>query len=159
MNTEEKSTVNWEKDDEVQIQSMAYALGELAFIFVPLVVIVIALCFKGEFHHIICEPEWAILASVMFGQSIVKLVHTIGIKGQFWRYGAGFWVSFMILFGLVPSLSVLVLMITTNMEGRPTWMGWLQVLLFISGAILFYNMNQFHAKEELEESQKGENKD
>ena len=140
-----------------ETQSNAFALSELCFILLPFVVIIITFGFKENLVDILKVPEWSLASSVMFGQSIIKVIHGIGKNYEnkiIFPYRAGALVSLIILFGLVPSLTVLSLIFTFDFV--PIWLIMLQFLLFILAILLFsmVNVALIQEEEEIEKENK-----
>jgi len=137
-------------------QSNAFALSELCFILLPFVVIIITFGFKENLIDIFKIPEWSLASSVMFGQTIIKVIYTIGKnygKGNYLPYyNTGAFVSLIILFGLAPSLTVLSLIFTIN--DVPIWLIVLQFILFILAIFIFYLVNTILILEEEEKEVK-----
>ena len=48
--------------------------AELMFVFMPLVIIVVAFAYKGKLITSAFSPEWAFGASILFGQTLVKFI-------------------------------------------------------------------------------------
>jgi hypothetical protein len=119
-----------------------FAVSELFFVFLPLIVVFITFCSKGTYKEILRLPEWSILASVMFGQSIVRNNHAImnmASIGKINTYKFNAVTTVIIILGLVPSLTILTLIFITDI--LPVWIYVTQILLFVGSCILFYFAN------------------
>jgi len=92
--------------------------AELMFVFMPLVIIVVAFAYKGQLVTSAFSPEWAFGASILFGQTLVKFIlMTVGIasSGREISLGAlALLISAFIVLLVVPSLLVLVLVLITD---------------------------------------------
>jgi hypothetical protein len=114
-------------------------LGELLFTVLPFGVLFLVYLFQGKSADtFLYAPEWAFGASILFGQTIVKFVQGIIESTRTSRTIAervGLLVTVFIVLGLVPSLVVLALLLTTN--SPPLWLGILQLILFALAAICF----------------------
>lgn len=148
-----------EKETKNESQANAFALGEICFILLPFIVMILLFLYKNNIGQIFNEPEWSLAASVMFGQSIIKLIHMIGIpkkSSSIYQYRLGTMVSIIILLGLVPSLIILALIYTS--QEPLLWLNIMQVVLFVLAIILFYSVNygvvQFEEEEKEKEKQR-----
>lgn len=107
------------------------------FVLVPLVVLTMVYLAGGKTTHTVLEsPEWAFGASILFGQSIIKLV-----SGAI-RLGTEKWetivliVAIVMVLGLVPSLIVLALILTNEPPNETLLIA--QLILFVIGSIAFF---------------------
>ena len=84
-------------------QAYGFIIGELSFILLPFLVMTLIYIYKNNLNHLLKEPEWSLTASVLFGQSIIKLIHTIIKAGKDGKaikhYNVGAFISLLILFG------------------------------------------------------------
>lgn len=137
---------------ENESQSWGFALGEICFILLPFVVMLIILLYQGKITEIFNKPEWSFASSVMFGQTIIKLIHSIGKKREnyvVYQYNAGAFIAAIIVLGLVPSLILLALLFTTLIV--PLWIIISQLVIFVLALILFTTINLMIIKEEEED--------
>ena len=137
-------------------QAWAYVIGELAFIFMPFLVMTIIFAYKMKLNQILTEPEWSLASAVMFGQSIIKMYHSlskVNPKGKVMHYNVSAMFSLVILFGLVPSLIILSLIYTTDCE-LPNWVVITQIILFILAVIVFSGVNKLHIEIEEDENER-----
>ena len=114
-----------------------FLLGECCFILLPFLIITIALGSHNSWNEIIKVPEWSIVASVLFGQLIIKILHT-GVKTaplmNLNFYAISGFMALLILFGLAPSLTLLVIILIVDKSTIPYWIYYAQIfLLLISG--------------------------
>ena len=114
VDTEEKSTEPKIKNNDVfeddfkkEIPSL---VAELAFIFLPFVVILIVNLLIGDWNKLIQTSDWSLAATLLFGQTIVKII--MGVASQehsFNHQNLGLISALIIVFGLVPSLVILAI--------------------------------------------------
>jgi hypothetical protein len=129
------------KKDDNGFDVLAGPLAESLFVIVPLIVLTIVGVHKEKsFYDIISSSEWAFGAAVFFGQSLVKLVQTLIITTRlrnYMFYGDKLIlvVSVIIVLGLMPSLIVLALMLTT--EKPSSMLIGLQMIMFLVGLVCF----------------------
>lgn len=131
-------------DDLKTIEKKAdfYAIGELFFVLLPVIVIIITFCAKGSSKEILRLPEWSLLASVMFGQSIIKNIHAIGKSlpsGKLDYHQFGTVTAAILVLGLIPSLAILLIIYI--LDCLPTWVYVVQLILFIIASALYYFAN------------------
>jgi hypothetical protein len=143
---EEKKDKDKGKDKDKDDESIAYAIGEISFIFLPFIVMIIIFSFKENLGNILNQPEWSLAASVMFGQSIIKLIYSIRKSRGVYFYRLGAVISLLVILGLVPSLTVLSLIFISTIV--PLWLIVLQMILFIISAILFFGANAIQVNED-----------
>ena len=155
---EQNSQTNSESKEKPKSQAFGYAIGELCFVFLPFIVMVIVFCYKADFSKIFKEAEWSLAASVMFGQSIIKLMHTItkynGGK-KILSYNVGAILAVIISFGLVPSLTSLALIY--NSDKISYGLVCFQIILFILAVIVFYLVNRYNVESEEDEEKNKQN--
>jgi hypothetical protein len=126
-------------------RSIAFALGEIAFVLLPLLVIFGVQLYMGKLHHFLCEPEWSILSCVMFGQSIVKVSHAIAEADKVEKFGVGLWFALLIL-AVVVSVGVLIYILATKEEDRSTYVGIFQFIVFWVSLLVFYNLSRLQVE-------------
>ena len=125
-------------------QAGAFATGEFCFILLPFVVMALTFCYKQNMLIFLQQPEWSLASTVMFGQSIIKMIHYIGKQSHsgdtnIYQYRIGAVISVIILLGLVPSLTVLSLIFTSTII--PNWIILTQMILFILSSVIFFLAN------------------
>lgn len=119
-------------------RSLYYILtSELLFIILPIIVVLIVRGYEKNFNSIFYNTEWSIMAIILFGQSIVKF--SSGVSNSSNKFNWPFVsliISIIIIFGLIPSIIVLVINLTTLKVGFGIQL--IQVILFIVSAFCFY---------------------
>lgn len=141
---------------EKKSDSTAYAIGEMLFILLPFIVMLIIYTYENKLSSIIYEPEWSLASSVMFGQSVIKFIHTItksaSKKGnrKFFSYTIGTIFSVLIVLGLVPSLIILALVFIS--KEPQLWLITLQIIYFFLASIVFTCINILHISIEEDEN-------
>ena len=138
-------------------QAVAYVIGELAFIFMPFLVMTIIFAYKQKLNQMLCEPEWSLASAVMFGQAIIKMYHGVSKNDNktILHYNVSALFALIMLFGLVPSLIVLSLIYNTSAGDLPSWLIIIQICLFILAVLVFSAINKLHV--EIEEKENKEN--
>jgi hypothetical protein len=119
-----------------------FAIGELFFVLLPIIVLLITFSVNHKIDEFFKLPEWSILTAVMFGQSIIKNIHIVGKSmkvGTLNYYQFGAIIAAILIIGLIPSLVILSLIFTLNT--LPFWVYIAQLILFIIAIILFYFAN------------------
>ena len=132
-------------------------LTESLFVLLPLIVLTIVFLHKGRsLFDLAASPEWSFGGAVFMGQTVVKLVYGIssvrGVKPR--SELIGFVVAGSIVLGLVPSLIVLSLLLTS--ESPTTGMVRSQLILFFLGLVLFLFFGTLAHKEISENLSKDE---
>jgi hypothetical protein len=90
-------------------------LGDLLFIVLPLVVIsIVAVSVGRSLFAIIESPELSFGSAVLFGQTIIKVVSGYAHMKPSGAEQPVFIIALIIVFGLVPSLVVLALLVSVN---------------------------------------------
>jgi hypothetical protein len=147
------SEINSEKYKDDKKESLAFACSELAFIVLPFIVMIITFIYKNSFYQIFKHPEWSIASSIMFGQCVTKTIYILGkknVRNEFQQYRIGAILSLIIIFGLVPSLTLLSLIFATEIV--PMWMIISQIILFILAALVYFLFNFLHVFFEKDEN-------
>jgi hypothetical protein len=91
-------------------------LAEFVFILVPLIVIAVVSFFTGGgglsfLRRLVFSSEWAFGSAILFGQTILKIVEG-ALRAELVKAGrVVFTISLVLVFGLIPSLTVLALII------------------------------------------------
>lgn len=132
---------------------VGFILTEVSFVLLPLFVLLILAAYRNTLPNLWESSEWALAASVMYGQCIVKMIHTISSanrqKGTVLNYhNIAAAISLMILLGLAPSLTTLCLISIS--ESKPTWLVYLQFTNFALSLITFIFTNRLYIHVELE---------
>lgn len=88
------------------------SIAELCFTFLPFIVILIINLSKGNWTELLQTSNWALAATLMFGQTIVKLVMGLSAQEHSFNYQVfGLIAALIIVLGLVPSIVVLAIFI------------------------------------------------
>ena len=103
---------------------------EFLFVLLPLVVILIVRLSQGQIGTILSWPEISFASAVLFGQTIVKIVSGTAAVDEAcnWQNVAAV-VSAFIVLGLVPSLTILGLILIRTTPS--TGLGIAQIILLI----------------------------
>jgi len=113
------------------------ALTGILFVMLPLTVLVIVRFYQGStLWGLLGSPEWSFGSAILFGQSIIKSIHaTAKLRGNVMVERLKLLVAGLIVFGLVPSLVVLSLILIDSTPKN--WLVILQILLFIIACLGF----------------------
>ena len=122
------------------LDPLAGIVAELLFVLLPLVVIVIIRIYQNlSIDNIIQIPEISFAAAVIFGQTITKLVSAAAITDYKLNWQAfSLIVSFIIVFGLVPSLTILAIILVS--QTPPTNIYLIQFILFLASVIILLSI-------------------
>ena len=122
---------------KVHRKAAMYAiLGDLLFIVLPLVVISIVDVSVGRSLFAIIEsPELSFGSAVLFGQTIIKVVSGVAHTKPTGAEQPVFIIALIIVFGLVPSLVVLALLL--SVIPVPKGLELAQAAIFVLGVIVF----------------------
>ncbi|MFZ4701237.1 MAG: hypothetical protein ACOYMG_14400 [Candidatus Methylumidiphilus sp.] len=116
--------------------AMYAILGDLLFIVLPLVVISIVDVSVGRSLFAIIEsPELSFGSAVLFGQTIIKVVSGFAHTKPTGAEQPVFIIALIIVFGLVPSLVVLALLLSVN--PIPHGLQLAQAGIFVLGVFIF----------------------
>ncbi len=107
--------------------------AELAFLLVPFVVVGLAYFYKGDLVNLLYVPYWSIASSVLIGHALIRFIirllqsngHDPGIS---WEKVTLIF-SLLIIFGLIPSLLVLLLVLISAQPSM--YLGVTQLVLFV----------------------------
>ena len=114
-------------------------VGELLFVLLPLLVLGLVFAYKSKGAvALFSSAEWAFASALLFGQCIVKFVSGVAEARVGIPERVGLVVACLIVFGLVPSMVVLALILVS--ERPDTWLVLAQIALFVvaAGAFLFF---------------------
>jgi len=138
MNTELPLSVTPVEAKKLHRKAATYAiLGDLLFMVLPLVVISIVDVSVGRSLFALVEsPELSFGSAVLFGQSIIKVVSGFAHSKPSGAEQSVFVVAMIIVFGLVPSLVVLALLLSIN--PIPHGLKLAQACIFAMGVISFF---------------------
>ncbi|QWF69405.1 hypothetical protein KEF85_08400 [Methylomonas paludis] len=119
-------------------KAATYAIfGDLLFIVLPLVVISIVDVSVGRSLFAMIEsPELSFGSAVLFGQTIIKVVSGFAHSKPSGAEQPVFVVAMIIVFGLVPSLVVLALLLSINPVPHGLQMA--QAGIFALGVVVFF---------------------
>ena len=128
---------NLDDPHKIHRKAAMYAiLGDLLFIVLPLVVISIVDVSVGRSLFAIIEsPELSFGSAVLFGQTIIKVVSGFAHTKPTGAEQPVFIIALIIVFGLVPSLVVLALLLSVN--PIPYGLQLAQAGIFVLGVIVF----------------------
>jgi hypothetical protein len=117
--------------------AMYAILGDLLFIVLPLVVIsVVDVSVGRSLFAIIESPELSFGSAVLFGQTIIKVVSGFAHTKPSGAEQPVFIIALIIVYGLVPSLVVLALLLSVN--SIPHGLQLAQACIFALGIIVFF---------------------
>lgn len=130
-------TINADEANKPHRKAAMYAiLGDLLFIVLPLVVISIVDVSVGRSMFALIEsPELSFGSAVLFGQTIIKVVSGFAHTKPSGAEEPVFIIALLIVFGLVPALVVLALLLSVN--PIPHGLKIAQACIFILGVIVF----------------------
>jgi hypothetical protein len=90
-------------------------MAELSFFLLPFMIISIINLSKGDWVKLIQTGDWALASTLLFGQTIVKIVMGVAAREQsFPHQNYGLITALIIVFGLVPSITILTLFQINN---------------------------------------------
>lgn len=85
-------------------------IGELSFIFLPFIVILIINLSKGDWIKLIQTSDWALAATLLFGQTIVKIIMGVAAREHaFHHQNFGLVGALIIVLGLAPSILIVAI--------------------------------------------------
>lgn len=83
-------------------------IGELSFIFLPFVVILIVNLNKGEFSNLLQNSDWSLASAILYGQTIVKIIMGVAAQEHSFEYQRfGLVSALIIVLGLIPSVVII----------------------------------------------------
>lgn len=112
---EETKTIKSDKKvkstlDEDYKKETPAMIAELAFIFLPFIVILIINLSKGEWDKLLQTSDWALAATLLFGQTIVKTIMGVAAREHsFHHQNFGLISSLIIVLGLIPSILIVAI--------------------------------------------------
>lgn len=118
-------------------RTMALLWSELLFVVLPFLVLALVSFHKESSPALfLLAPEWAFASTILFGQTIVKLVSAATeFFGNPITENIALIVTMLMVLGVVPSMVVLTMILLA--ASPPTWLGVAQVFLFIMSVGLF----------------------
>lgn len=112
-------------------------ISEMLFTVLPLIVISIVRSYQSKFELIFYNTEWAMISIILFGQSIVKFSSGIANSSLKFRWQlVSMIISLIIIFGLIPSIIVLIINLLNNDMILGIHIA--QIVLFILSMITFF---------------------
>lgn len=112
-------------------------ISEMLFTVLPLLVISIVRSYQSKFELIFYNTEWAMISIILFGQSIVKFSSGIANSSLKFRWQlVSMIISLIIIFGLIPSIIVLIINLINNEMILGIHIA--QIILFILSMITFF---------------------
>ena len=114
----------------------AIVFSELLFVLFPFIVIGVVFSYEGNLKKLFFSSEWALAASLLSGQTIVKFVSGIINRDSRYHGRISLLITSIIVLLFVPSLLVLTLILVSeiNLLGLAIT----QIILFILSVIVFY---------------------
>lgn len=104
-------------------------ISELLFTLLPILVIMIVRGYETKYELIFYNTEWSIMAIILFGQSIVKFSSGISNSQRKFRWQlVSLIISVIIIFGLIPSIIILVINLLDSEQNFGTHL--IQLTLF-----------------------------
>ncbi|AZQ63092.1 hypothetical protein EI427_12845 [Flammeovirga pectinis] len=115
-------------------------LSEFLFTILPLTIIVIIRSYEEDYNKIFFNSEWAVISIILFGQSIVKLASGIAnYNNKLTWQKVSFIISILIIIGLIPSTTILVLNVLDQQNSTPNLvLHTLQIFFFFLSCIAFF---------------------
>ncbi len=119
-------------------KTVKYLLSsEFLFTLLPIVILIIVRSYQCDFKAIFYNTEWSIISIILFGQSVIKFSSGISNsnKKTKWQLVALI-ISLIIIFGLIPSVIVLVLNLMSKSLSLGAYIT--QLILFILSSFTFF---------------------
>jgi hypothetical protein len=111
--------------------------SELLFTLLPLLILIIVRSYENKCEIIFYNTEWAIMAIILFGQSIVKFSSGISNSSLKFRWQlVSLIISVIIIFGLIPSIVILVINLLSKENILSLYV--LQMIMFVISIITFF---------------------
>ena len=113
--------------------------AEITLATLPLLVTSFVLIHLTHFDGLLASPEWSFGAAILFGQTLAKFVSGLVSGGKAAPGPVSLILAAMIVFGIAPSLLILVVTLQATEQHLPIdmWLKVGQVLLFIAAAALY----------------------
>lgn len=104
-------------------------ISELLFTLLPILIIMIVRGYETKYDLIFYNTEWSIMAIILFGQSIVKFSSGISNSQKKFKWQlVSLIISIIIIFGLIPSIIILVINLLDTSKTFSTHL--VQIILF-----------------------------
>lgn len=110
-------------------------LSEYLFILVPFVVIIIVKIYNNSLQTLFEAPDWSFAASILWGQTIVKLVAGGSAGTVIWQR-VTLLIAAIFVLGLIPSLVTLTIILIA--DNPPVFHVYLQIGLFVISSVTYF---------------------
>jgi len=117
-------------------EAWAVLFTEYLFIILPFVVIAIVKVYSSDLDGFLKAPDWSFASSILFGQLLVKMVSGSLIHQKVRWQRVSLLIAIILVFGLIPSLTTLTLILVSN--GESAFVVNAQLTLFILASISFF---------------------
>jgi hypothetical protein len=119
-------------------KNIFYVLAsELLFTLLPLLILIIVRSYENKCEIIFYNTEWAIMAIILFGQSIVKFSSGISNSSLKFRWQlVSLLISIIIVFGLIPSIIILIINLLSKENVFSMYI--LQMIMFVISIATFF---------------------
>ena len=112
-------------------------ISELLFTLLPIIIIMIVRGYETKYELIFYNTEWSIMAIILFGQSIVKFSSGISNSQKKFKWQlVSLIISIIIIFGLIPSIIILVINLLDSDKTFSTHL--VQILLFALSVFSYF---------------------
>ena len=111
-------------------------LTEYLFIILPFIVIAVVKIYSSDFYGFLKAPDWSFASSILFGQLLVKMVSGSLIRQKVRWQRVSLLIAIILVLGLIPSLTILTLILISN--GESIFLVNTQLALFAFASILFF---------------------
>ena len=120
-------------------ESKFVIVSDMLFVFAPIFILMILHFVKKDHVSIFYRADWSFASIILFGQAIVRFASGLskGDKHYRWQIIAAI-ISFVIVFGLIPSAVLLALIYSTSEYS--IWVYIVQIIIFIVGCFTYYNI-------------------
>lgn len=114
---------------------------ELLFTILPFVVAAIVLSYRGTTSHLFFIPEWAIAATVLQGQALVKFISVLFLTGRadetkIAMSAGGLIFTLLLMICFVPTVLLLVFVFLS--ETLSATLAVMQVMAFVVAVVVFF---------------------
>jgi hypothetical protein len=123
--------------------AIAKVSTELLFIVLPFIIVGIVLYYRGSTTHLLYIPEWAIAATVLQGQVLVKFITTLFVVSKEDGFNldtarGSFIFTILLTFCFVPTILVLVFVFLSEVPSFN--LAILQIISFIVAVLVFFGV-------------------
>ncbi|HEY2321610.1 MAG TPA: hypothetical protein VGJ82_01990 [Thermoanaerobaculia bacterium] len=119
------------------VDAVAGVAAELMFALLPLLVVAIIMVYRGESSRVFTSAEWSFGSAILCGQALVKFVSGLARARQPNWHRVAFAVAALFVFGVVPALTVLALMILSE-KSPQVWLDRAQIVVFLLSMAEFF---------------------